>query len=60
MSEKVLQEFSAKISKAKNLFEATKNQCELLRREKEKLEKEYKQIYDARKEATLQEENLKF
>jgi len=42
MSEKVLQEFSAKISKAKNLFEATKNQCELLRREKEKLEKEYK------------------
>ncbi|EAS06736.1 hypothetical protein TTHERM_00688760 (macronuclear) [Tetrahymena thermophila SB210] len=60
MSEKVLQEFSAKILKAKNLYEATKNQCDVLRREKEKLEREYKQIYEVRKEAELQEENLKY
>lgn len=32
----------------------------MLRREKERLEKEYKSIYDARKEAELQEENLKY
>ena len=41
MSEKVLQEFSAKIIKAKNQFEQTKNQCEMLKRESSKLEKEY-------------------
>ena len=33
MTEKVLQEFSSKILKAKNLYEQTKAQCDTLRRE---------------------------
>ena len=44
MSEKVLQEFSAKIQKAKNLYEQTNNQCTLLRKEAERLEKEHQAI----------------
>ena len=44
MSEKILNEFSSRISKAKFLLESTKNQCEYLKREATRLEKEYDQL----------------
>lgn len=59
MSEKALQEFSAKIIKAKNLYETTKTQCEILKREAVKLEKEYQLVSTQRKEAEQLEFTLK-
>jgi len=38
MSERVLQEFATRLTRAKNLLETTKNQCGLLKREAFKLE----------------------
>jgi chromosome segregation ATPase len=59
MSEKVLQEFSAKIVKAKNLYENTKQQCDSLRREAGRLQKEYDMLVAQRKAAEDSEESLK-
>ena len=39
MSEKVLQEFATKLSRAKNLLENTKSQCDDLKRQAFNLEK---------------------
>lgn len=44
MTEKVLQEFSSKIIKAKNLYDNTKQQCEVLKKEAVKYEKEYQEL----------------
>jgi len=59
MSEKVLQEFSTRLLKAKSLLDNTKNQCLVLKKEALKLEKEYEEIQNQRKSAEMMEESLK-
>jgi len=59
MSERVLHEFSQRITRAKTLLDNTKSQNTALKKEALKLEREYEDLQNARKNAELMEENLR-
>merc|ERR1711990_574029 len=58
MSEKVLNEFATRLSRAKNLLETTKSQCDMLKREAFGLEKEYQRVHQERMNAEAMEKEL--
>lgn len=56
----ILNEFAAKISKAKILYDTTSANCDKLRREAAQLQREYEQVRSQRESAETLEATLKF